>query len=326
MVGRARNVLDPAKGPPLSQERWNTNAVPPIPPAILLNFLAKAPLKFHSLSIFFVAAQVFLVPALAQPDVALPNHFDPRERLELPDLSEVDRVRFLTTTDFPPFNFLDEAGRLAGFHVDLVRALCETLNIEPRCEIQALPWSELKPALMNGQGEVIAAGIAVTDANRQELAFSRPFMKLPARFVERAETTKATLDREASEILPGKRVGVMAGSAHEAMLRTYFPRVKAVPFARPELMFGALKQEDVAAVFGDGVRLSFWLGSDVADDCCRFLDGPFFSSHFLGKGLALAVAPEDAALAAAFDHALLTLANNGRFAEIYLRYFPQGLY
>ena len=30
-------------------------------------------------------------------------------------------LRFLTDNDYPPFNFVDEEGALAGFHVDLAR-------------------------------------------------------------------------------------------------------------------------------------------------------------------------------------------------------------
>lgn len=262
--------------------------------------------------------------AISAEHVRIPNHFDPRERLTLPDLSGYERVRFLTTTDFPPFNFLDRNGRLSGFHVDLARAICETLRIEERCEIQALPWDELRTALEEGKGEAIIAGLAVTDANRRDYRFTRTFLKLPARFVERRGNASA--ERDAAEALASKRVGVLAGGAHEAMLRSFFPAVQPVTFSKAEFMFEALKEERVAAVFGDGVELSFWLASENAGDCCRFLDGPFFSDHFLGLGLAIAVASEDAVLADAFDYALLALNNSGRFAEIYLRYFPQGLY
>ena len=50
-------------------------------------------------------------------------------------------LRFITTTDFPPFSFIDASGRLSGFHVDLARAICAALEITDRCQIHALPWS-----------------------------------------------------------------------------------------------------------------------------------------------------------------------------------------
>ncbi|RUX99522.1 transporter substrate-binding domain-containing protein, partial [Mesorhizobium sp. M2A.F.Ca.ET.040.01.1.1] len=78
----------------------------------------------------------------AEPQV--PVLWDAKERLPKPDLSALPRLRFLTTTDFPPFNFLDGAGRLSGFHIDLARAICAELGVAEKCQIQALPWNELE--------------------------------------------------------------------------------------------------------------------------------------------------------------------------------------
>ena len=83
-------------------------------------------------------------------DAAIPAYWDEKERLPKPDLAGVGRLRFLTTIDFPPFNFLDRDGRLTGFHVELARAICRELGIVPRCQIQGLPWDELDAAIGRG--------------------------------------------------------------------------------------------------------------------------------------------------------------------------------
>ena len=52
-------------------------------------------------------ALAFLVtPAFAQ---SLPYHADPSAREILPGATPVAAIRFLTTADFPPFNYRDEA-------------------------------------------------------------------------------------------------------------------------------------------------------------------------------------------------------------------------
>ncbi len=38
-------------------------------------------------------------------------------------------IRFVTTDDFPPFDFVDAGGRLTGFNVELARAICQRLAI-----------------------------------------------------------------------------------------------------------------------------------------------------------------------------------------------------
>src|SRR5262245_29829699 len=102
----------------------------------------------------------------ANPEI--PNFWDTKERLAKPDLSELQRLRFLTTVDFPPFNFIDSSGRLSGFHVDLARAICRELQIVAKCQIQALPWAELEGTLGRKDGEAIIAGIAVSADNRDK--------------------------------------------------------------------------------------------------------------------------------------------------------------
>lgn len=258
-----------------------------------------------------------------KPSVDLPILFDTRERIARPDLSGIVRLRFLTTVDFPPFNFIDQTSKLAGFHVDLVREICRELALMEKCQIQAVTFPELEKALVDGNGEAVAAGVAVTAELRERFAFSRPFMRLPARF---AVTRKAPPPGETAAALDGKRVGVVTGSAHEAMLMAFFPRLRAENFADRATMLAALRDGKVDAVFSDGMQLAFWTNGTESAGCCRLFDGPYLSEPFLGEGLTIMLRKEDAALAAAIDHALLALSRNGRLQEIYLRYFPVNLY
>ena len=259
----------------------------------------------------------------AAQQVAAPSYWDPNERIGVPDLSSRARILFVTTADFPPFNFLDQQNRLAGFHVELTRSICEELKVLDRCQIQLLPWEELEPAIADGNADAIVAGVAITAEAREKYDFTRPFLKLPARF---ARNEAVAIEGDTAADLAGRRVGVIAGTAHEAMLRAFFPEIQPVIFDKQEWMYDGLKKGDVDAIFGDGVQLSFWLGSADAAGCCSFFDGPYLSRNYLGEGLAIAVNPQDPELIQALDHALLAMTRNGRMTEIYRRYFPYGLY
>jgi polar amino acid transport system substrate-binding protein len=276
------------------------------------------------LFVFLCLSVIAIAPApLRAAEPAIPNFWDTRERLPKPDISDLARIRFLTTVDFPPFNFLDSSGRLTGFHIDLARAICRELEIVDKCQIQALPWAELQDALQKKEGEAIIAGIAVTGENRSKLAFSRPYLQFPARFI----TPKVkSLTEPLTEKLKGGRVGVIAGSAHERMLRDYFPDAKVVTFEKQEWMLADLKAHTIAAAFGDGMRLGFWLAGSDSADCCRFSGGPYLAPEYLGSGLAIAVSSDSIKLAAALDYALHEINANGTFAELYLRYFPVSFF
>ena len=263
------------------------------------------------------------LPLAAAAEPAIPNYWDEKERLPKPDLSGIERVRFLTTTDFPPFNVLDSAGRLSGFHVELARAICRELDIVARCQIQGLPWDELDAAIASGQGEALIAGTALTAAARETYAFSRPYLRFPARFVTRKGTA---MDEPMYSAVRDRAIGVLADSVHETMLRSYCPGVRTIAYSRQDSLYRDLREGHLDGIFGDGMRLSFWLAGASSQNCCRFAGGPYIAPEFLGAGLAIAVRRDDAVLVQAFDYALREINVKGTFAELYLKYFPVSFY
>ncbi len=120
-------------------------------------------------------------PTQAQ-SVLIPNFWDPNERFVKPDFSARPRLKFLTTTDFPPFNFIDRKKRLTGFHIDLARAICDELDMLAKCQIQALPWDELDEAMEKGEGDAIIAGLAVSAEITGQIQFF-PFLSANPRQV-----------------------------------------------------------------------------------------------------------------------------------------------
>lgn len=277
------------------------------------------------------------VASLRAEDVSqngtMPVLFDANERLPKPDLSVLLRLRFLVTVDFPPFGFLDQTGHLTGYNIDLIRDVCQELGVEAKCEVQAVPFSDIEIGLLSKHADAAVAGMAMTRSIRADFAFSRPYLMLPARFVARKQELASL--KSASD-LDGKSVGVVTGTAHEAMLKAFFPAIKPTSFPDQAKLMLALQQGSVAAVFTDGLQASFWLASQPAKQsgpanqlgraCCAFLDGPFLSQRFLGEGMAIMVRKEDGFLAAAFDYALAALSRKGRLEELSRRYFVSGLY
>lgn len=273
--------------------------------------------------ILAIVLAALVAGAPARGETTVPGFWAPKQRLAKPDLSALTRLRFLTTADFFPFNFIDADGRLSGFHVDLARAICAALDMTERCQIQALPWDELEGALAEGQGEALVAGLAITAENREDYLFSRPYMRFPARFVTRRG---AVLSEPLHGKMADKRVGVIDDTAHERLLRDLFPEAQAVVFSRNEWLLDALRSGAIDAAFGDGMRFSFWLAGEDAARCCAFSGGPYLAPGYLGHGLAVAVPRDMPELAEAIDFALHEIEANGAFAELYRRYFPVGFY
>jgi polar amino acid transport system substrate-binding protein len=266
-------------------------------------------------------------PAIAagQPtasSVVIPNFWDPRRRVERPPAGTIQAIRFVTTDDFPPFNFLDGNGHLTGFNVDLARAICAELAIS--CTIQARQWDELVDRVVDKTADAAIAGIAITAENRAGLDFSDVYMRAPARFVVRKQDAALAMTPEG---LRGKTLAVVARSAHEAYLAAMFPEVGRRLYQTADEARAAVRNGEADAHFGDGMQLSFWLESEAAGGCCAFAGGPYLESRFFGQGYAIAIAksptPE---LKRAIDAALQAIYEKGVFAELYLRYFPLGFF
>ncbi|MCH9807623.1 MAG: transporter substrate-binding domain-containing protein [Alphaproteobacteria bacterium] len=230
-------------------------------------------------------------------------------------------LRFLTTSDYPPFNFYDEDGVLTGFNVDLARAIC--LELEVTCEILERSWNQLLPSLAKSQADAVIAAHSVTAETLKRFAFSDRYFHTPGRFagLRRDPTVIAT-----PEGLESKRIAVASGSAHEAFLRQYFRGSRILVFDNPEIAREALKAGEVDVVFGDAISLSFWVNGTASEQCCDFKGGAYLEPKFFGDGIAIAISKEDLQLKAEIDNALLEVRAKGRFAELVTRYFPYRLY
>jgi polar amino acid transport system substrate-binding protein len=260
--------------------------------------------------------------AAAQPAaVTIPDFWDPRRRIERPPMDSVQTIRFLTTDDFPPFNFLDDSGRLTGFNVDLARAICEELAVS--CTIQARAFDDLVAHLADKSADAIVAGIAINAENRRHMEFSDVYMRSPARFVVRKSDTTLT---PSVANLRGKTLAVAAQTAHEAYLAAMFPEIARRLYPSAEAAREAVKSGEADATFGDGLQLSFWLQGAAAGDCCTFVGGPYLETRFFGEGYAFAVAPDADVLRQAINAALQAIYEKGVYAELYLRYFPVGFF
>jgi polar amino acid transport system substrate-binding protein len=255
--------------------------------------------------------------ASAANPVPIPGFWDPRRRPERPDLSRVTLIRFLTEIDYPPFNYASADGNPAGFNVDLARMVCEELKIA--CTVQMRRFDTLLSALEENRGDAVMASIAATPEIRKRADFSDAYYRTPARFVARRELT---LDDVRPELLEGKEVAVVAGTAHEAFMKRVFTEAVLKPYPTPALAREALRRGDVSLLFGDGISLAFWLNGSESENCCVFRGGSFVESRYFGEGIGIAVKKGNDALRQGFNWALFRLWEKGRFSDLWLRYFP----
>ena len=258
-----------------------------------------------------------LTPSVKADPMEVPGFWDPRRRPERPDLSRISVIRFLTETDYPPFDYAGADGAPAGFNVDLARLICEEIKVQ--CTIQMRRFDTLIDSLNKNDGDAVIASIAPTPDMRKRVDFSDPYYRVPARFVVRKDSK---IEEIRPEALEGKKIAVVAGTAQEAYLKELFTEAELHPYPTPEAARAALKKGEVDLLFGDGISLAFWLNGTDSAGCCVFRGGPYTESRFFGEGIGIAVRRNNDLLREALNWALFRVWESGRYTDLWLRYFP----
>ena len=275
------------------------------------------PLRRAGLTLFRALA----AGAAQAQTVNIPSFWDPRTQLAGPDLPATRTIRFLVDDDFPPLHFPGLDGSPTGLSVELARAACERLGLT--CTIQVRRFETLLDALSDRQGDVVAAAIPVTADLRRRFAVTGPYFKIPARFAVRKDKNQPEPEARA---LQGKTLGVVAGTAHEAYAKAFMTGASLKPYPELAAAQTALKAGEIDYLFADGLGLALWIGGEEAAGCCDFSGGPYLESRFFGEGIGFIARTEDEALRRALDFALQQLWREGKYAELYLRFFPISPY
>jgi polar amino acid transport system substrate-binding protein len=194
-------------------------------------------------------------------------------------------------------------GHVAGFEAELAEALARALGV--RAELVQNDWSTLVPSLERGTFDVALNGLEVTPARAARVAFTRPYYLFSERLVARSGDARV---RDLSSVR-GLRVGTLASSqAWDVLLAA---GAVAVPYEGVDEPFADLAAARTDAVLMDDIIADRYaprhLGLRVVAD--------------VGDGrYAVAVRPDDRALARALDEALGPLVASGGLRDILARY------
>lgn len=82
-------------------------------------------------------------------------------------------IRVATEGAYPPFNDITPEGKLIGFDVDVINAVCAKMNA--KCEIMAQDWDGILPGLMTEKYDVVIAGMSITPERLEKVDFTEPY-------------------------------------------------------------------------------------------------------------------------------------------------------
>jgi ABC-type amino acid transport substrate-binding protein len=225
-------------------------------------------------------------------------------------------LRIATEGYYAPFNYVDDAGDLAGFDVDISNALCAIIEIS--CEIVQNDWGALIPDLLGNEYDAIIASMSIT-AEREELVnFTIPYYSNMLTFVGKKDGRLSVTN----DGLSGKSVGALVGTVSSDYLSSNYADIVTVElYDTQDDALTALFAGEIDLVLGDNLPIYSWLQTDQGNDH-EFI-GEFID---INDRISIAVRQTDGDLLDKFNGALIEIIENGTYQEINAKYFPFSIY
>jgi Na+/H+-dicarboxylate symporter len=211
----------------------------------------------YALDLGSTSYRIFVEMDLCDPPVPATVHTSPMESLgpisepRAPRLGEIQergslRVGYLR--DNLPFAFVNAAGNLVGFGIEMAHALAR--DREVRIDFVRVERGEVAQCLTSGLCDIVMSGVALTPERTREVAFSVPYMEGSLGFIVPDHRRDEFTTWEDVRRLGAPRIGVPDAPYYVALVREHLPEAKLVPHASPRAFFAGAAGELDAFVYG----------------------------------------------------------------------------
>lgn len=223
-------------------------------------------------------------------------------------LAANDKVlRVAVLENAPPMAFRDASGKLSGFSVEIIRALCDEMRVT--CAYQATTLDSVVDELAGGEIDIAAVSLLDTPERRARILFAKPYFRSLSLWFARPN------------IVPGQagvRVAVLRGSAQERFVRKWgweFVGVRTNGELVEPLKAGIAQ----AAI----IPMSTGLGMMQRPDFRQLgLVSTVMNEPELGGDASFGISPRRPELKEQIDAALERIKRNGTYDRINSKFLP----
>ncbi|WP_250657552.1 substrate-binding periplasmic protein [Alkalimarinus coralli] len=216
-------------------------------------------------------------------------------------------------TNYPPLAFQKE-GELKGMEVDFAHALGESLNAT--INIKTYSWQALFEALDTGEIDVVMSGVSVTDARKEKVLFSNPYMDVGQMAIIRSADA-GRLAAKAQLMSGNYRVGYSLNTTGQKFVTEQLKSAPQIGFATQQDGIDALLNNKVDYFIHDAPTVWQLTSSYPTDERLFGLYAPLTEEH-----LAWAVNKENAALQQELNEALGEWSENGFLKQTVSKWIP----
>lgn len=214
-----------------------------------------------------------------------------------------------TNAEYHPFEYLDN-GKVTGFDIELIGEIAKIIGKD--LKIENMAFDGLLPALQTKKIDAVIAGMAATEDRKKNVNFSTVYYEtLDQRLIVMSNDTAISN----VDTLKGKKAGVMLGFTSDTYLSA-IPEIQLSRFNGAGEAIMALKSGKIDAIMLDADPTKGYLAQnpDLKD----------FPVAGTAETYAIALRKEDTALLEQINKALAELRANGKYDEIYTKYFPKA--
>lgn len=168
---------------------------------------------------------------------------------------QAQKTLVVATGDYPPFEFKDEQGKLAGYDIELGQEIARRMGA--KIKWVQMDFDQLLPSLDAGKADLVIAAIHATEERRQLYALSRKYVNSGLVMVVKKGGKKInSLDQ-----LKGCRVAVKERATGEKFAKESSARLGFVykSYSATDQSFASLERGEVDAVFNDYLSSRFFV-------------------------------------------------------------------
>ena len=212
-----------------------------------------------------------------------------------------DVVRLGTEGAYPPFNFINDAGEVAGFERELGDELCTRAALT--CEWVTNEWDSIIPNLQSGNYDAIMAGMSITEERDAVIDFTQNYFPPAA-----SAYVAMSADVDLKGVVAAQVSTIQAGYVAES-------GATVLEFATPDESVAAVRNGEAVAVFAD----KDFLAPIVAESNGElvFVGEPVQ----LGGGIGVGLRESDAELKEKLNAAIQSMKDDGSLNALIEKHF-----